>query len=225
MRVVLVKCITSLGLTPASRLCSALYKLHGDSSGPNCGQLTVAEMAEVAGWTESQLLHQHGRNAPTVARAGKTSAYRGVSSEYAPVQCTRRVYCSTLTLGGRTHKVYVRIHVKGRSIPLGSFDDEEAAARAYDKCVCLKCGAHAGSTLTHHRAARELFGAKAILNFLDEGADGGPAHATAPPMACMVIQHLRPASHNSDMAPGLPSASPPPPCPALTLADLAPPPL
>ena len=35
-----------------------------------------------------------------------------------------------------------RIQVQSRSVELGYFDDEKAAARAYDKCVHLSCGAH-----------------------------------------------------------------------------------
>jgi hypothetical protein len=41
-------------------------------------------------------------------------------------------------------KLYVRIQVNGKEKRLGYFDDEEAAARAYDKCVCINCGAHEG---------------------------------------------------------------------------------
>jgi hypothetical protein len=57
-------------LTVAARACSALYKLRDDSSGPNFGPMSAAEMAELDGMTEEQLLH------PPRARGGERAAQR-----------------------------------------------------------------------------------------------------------------------------------------------------
>lgn len=54
---------------------SVVYKLRGDASGANCGPLTLAEMAEIDGWSDKQLKQQPGA-------AEKTSQYRGVCKEY-----------------------------------------------------------------------------------------------------------------------------------------------
>ena len=91
---------------------------------------------------------------------------------------------------------------------------------------------------THARAARELHGDKAILNFPDVG--GGLTPAALPAVGLEALRFPA-ASHGSDMGVVAPDfskpTSPPAPllappaaepqrlCPALTAADLPPPPL
>ena len=120
---------SDLGLSSASRLRSAFYKLRGDSSGPNFGPLTAAEMAEVNGLTEAQLF----------PRKRKTSTYRGVSFQCVPMH-RRHVCCSPLTspcgYSKQTGRFTAFINANRVMRYLGTFDDEIAAARAYDECVC-----------------------------------------------------------------------------------------
>jgi hypothetical protein len=78
-------CIAVDSLT-LGRLCSAAYKLRGDSSGPNCGPLSVAEKAEVDGATEAELF-------PPARK--KSSSYKGVT-----VRLKTSVKCVPVQLGG-----------------------------------------------------------------------------------------------------------------------------
>ena len=188
----------TLGLTTTSRLCSALYKFRGDSSGPNCGPLTAAEMAELDSMTEAQLLlktcpwrpsgraprqvpspsedgdsgsvhadtsdgsddESDGGDGPAhVAQPRKrrrstapSSLYRGVFKSCVPNAMRTRVLQSadtSLLRSAKKNKFQAQIGVGCVTKKyLGSFDDEEAAARAYDKCVHLSCGAHGLGPLT-----------------------------------------------------------------------------
>ena len=134
----------------------------------------------------------------TKLRVGKTSAYRGVYWRYVPMRCTAwgRALTRTVTTASSLTSLWPRFTTGRRKIlaPLATM------SWPYDKCVCL-CGAHAGSILMRAcmqalRAARKVHGAKAILNFPD---DGSPAHA-APPAMRAGAPPLPPTRHVSGIA-------------------------
>ena len=91
-----------------------MYKLKGDSSGPNCGPLTDAEQREIDGWDEAALKSQPG-NSSEAAKLASSSKYHGVCWDRGKWQSSARI--------------------DGKRKQLGRFDDEEEAARAYDQAV------------------------------------------------------------------------------------------